>query len=161
MLHTLVLCPHAASSWEKHNTSYNGEEFNSFPEWLQLAFQQQSTEKVSLTATISWMLWKNRNDLIWNQRSMEPSEVVISANSVLNQWKSVQDRTFDRFLGYISQDDGDEHWHPPLTNSVKVNSDAAIFKDSNCYSYAIISRNHRGELIEARSSCLLVPRVEI
>ena len=97
------------------------------------------------------MIWKNRNELIWNQRSLNISEVVESAYSVLNQWRSVQDHTFDRFLGYMSHEDGDEHWHLPQPNSVKVNTDAAIFEDLNCYSHAFVVRNHEGRLVEARS----------
>lgn len=79
--------------------------------------------------------------------------MVESALSVLNQWKSVQDRTFDRFLGFMSLEDGDEHWSLPSSNSVKVNSDAAIFRETSCYSYACIVRDDKGSLIEARSKC--------
>ena len=80
--------------------------------------------------------------------------MVESAYSILNQWKSVQDRTFDHFMGYMTQNDGDEHWHSPMINSVKINFDAAIFEDSNCYSHAFVVRDHEGALIEARSKCL-------
>ncbi|XP_074347541.1 uncharacterized protein LOC141686402 [Apium graveolens] len=50
-------------------------------------------------------------------------------------------------------DDGLERWEPPRINSVKINSDAAIFAESSYYSYAFIIRNHDGELVEARSKC--------
>lgn len=91
---------------------------------------------------VCWMLGKNMNDLVWNQRSLEPFEVTESAISVLNQWRSVQDKTFDRFLGYMTYEDGDEHWHPPLSNSVKVNTDAAIFEETVSYNHAFIVRDH-------------------
>lgn len=35
----------------------------------------------------------------------------------------------------------------------KVNTDPAIFQASNCYFFAFAARNHKGELLEARSSC--------
>lgn len=60
---------------------------------------------------VCWMIWKNINDLVWNQHSMAPSEVVNSALSSLNQWKLVQDRTFDRFMGFMTQEDGVKQWH--------------------------------------------------
>lgn len=40
-----------------------------------------------------------------------------------------------------------------MGDKTKVNTDAAIFHTSNCYSYAFVARNQKGELIEARSSC--------
>lgn len=40
-----------------------------------------------------------------------------------------------------------------MKNKTKVNSDAAIFYRSNCYSDAFATRNQKGELIEARSRC--------
>lgn len=53
----------------------------------------------------------------------------------------------------MSQNDGDEHWHKPTVNSIKINSDAAIFEDSNSYGHAYIIRDHEGQLIEARTKC--------
>ena len=40
----------------------------------------------------------------------------------------------------------------PKENQTKVNTDAAVFGPSNCYSFAFAARNHKGELVEARSS---------
>lgn len=51
----------------------------------------------------------------------------------------------------MSHYDGDEYLHKPTINSIKINIDAAIFGDSNCYSRAYILRDHEGQLIEARS----------
>lgn len=58
-------------------------------------------------------------------------------------------------MGYMTHDGGDEHWHPPIFNSIKVNVDAAIFEESDQYSYATVIKNHAGELIEARSRYLI------
>lgn len=97
------------------------------------------------------MIWKSRNDLFWNQCSINPNEVVASARSVLDQWKNVQDRTFDRFLGYMSPEDGNEHWTLPSYNSVKINSDATIFEESDTYGIAFIVRDSAGQLVEAKT----------
>lgn len=86
---------------------------------------------------------------------MESSEVlvVVSANLCFNQWKSAQDKTFDSYLGFMTQADGNEHWELPTEGKVKINTDAAIFDESRRFSYAFIVRNHRGDLIEAVSRC--------
>lgn len=80
---------------------------------MDIYFEQHSMVEMTSIGMICWQLWKNKNDLIWNQRSMKASEVVDSATLILNQWQSVQDRTFDRFMGYMTPEDGDEHWNLP------------------------------------------------
>lgn len=40
------------------------------------------------------------------------------------------------------------------TFNIKINSDASIFEESNSYIHAFVVRDHKGELIEARSRCL-------
>lgn len=149
--HILVLCHHTSVCLTKIASSLMMEDVFSFTEWLSQVFQLQSKSVIHKTVMVCWMVWKSRNDLIWNQRSMEPNEVVESACSVLDQWKNVQDRSFDRFLGYMTPEDGCEHWSLPSPNSVKINSDAAIFKESNKYSVAYVVRDSAGQLIEART----------
>lgn len=41
----------------------------------------------------------------------------------------------------------------PARNSVKINTDAALFKDPRRYSYALIVRDYKGDLVEAVSKC--------
>lgn len=86
--------------------------------------------------------------------SQERLSMVESAYSVLNQWKNVQDKTFDRFMSCMTYEDGHEHWQPPPSDSVKINTDAAIFNDSNCYSHAFVVRNHAGDLVVAEAKCV-------
>lgn len=80
--------------------------------------------------------------------------MVVPAYWVLNLCRSVQDRTFDHFLGYMCPKDGDEHWSLPPLNGIKISSDVAIFGESNCYSYSFVVRDHKGNLVKARSKYL-------
>ncbi|KAK1377304.1 hypothetical protein POM88_033497 [Heracleum sosnowskyi] len=41
----------------------------------------------------------------------------------------------------------------PTENKIKVNTDAAIFDSSNCYSYSFVAKDHSDELVEAQSRC--------
>lgn len=79
--------------------------------------------------------------------------MVQSAKANLIQSQSVQYRTFDHFMGFMTHEDGQERWSPPTCNRIKINVDAAIFESSSCYSFAMVIRNHKGELLEAVSSC--------
>ena len=58
-----------------------------------------------------------------------------------------------RSWGLLNPCDGDERWSLPTKTQTKVNTEAAVFESLNCYSFAFAARNHKGELIEARSSC--------
>lgn len=40
-----------------------------------------------------------------------------------------------------------------MHNRVKINTDAAIFSDTNRFSHAQVVRDHNGELVEAMSRC--------
>lgn len=53
----------------------------------------------------------------------------------------------------LTHEDGDEHLHPPLSNSVKDNTDVAIFEETDCYNHAFIIQNNAWSLVESRSRC--------
>ena len=48
-------------------------------------------------------------------------------------------------MAYMNQDDG-EHCHTPLFNEIKINTDATIFENTNCYSHAFVVRDHERKL---------------
>ncbi|XP_074351310.1 uncharacterized protein LOC141690404 [Apium graveolens] len=108
---------------------------------------------LQLVAMLCWSLWKGRNALVWNNKGMVVSEIVESAVSILSQWHSAQDKFFDPSLGFMTHIDGDEHWCVPNDNMIKVNTDAAIFDNSQCFSFSVVARDHEGGLIEAISRC--------
>ncbi|XP_074351790.1 uncharacterized protein LOC141690935 [Apium graveolens] len=101
----------------------------------------------------AWSIWKNRNEVIWQQKGRESKDIVTSTIHVLNDWESAQDRSFDKSIGFITQADGDSHWQQPQMGTVKINNDAIMFKDSNSYSHVMVAHNHEGLMMEARSSC--------
>ena len=76
---------------------------------------------------LCWSVWKCRNDMVWKQKGLEVEDIVMSAKVVLNQWHSAQHKSFDHYLGLMTQDDGDDCWIAPKVSKVKVNTDAALF----------------------------------
>ncbi|KAL8118816.1 hypothetical protein AgCh_016347 [Apium graveolens] len=93
------------------------------------------------------------NEVVWNQKGIESSSVVVSASLYFNQGKSAQDKSFDNYLGFMTLADGKEHWECPNKGTVKINTNAALFEDSSRYSVSMVARNHSGELVEAISRC--------
>lgn len=81
-------------------------------------------------------------------------DVVESAKLAFRQWQSAQDKQFYSLLGFMSHEDGDEHWSLPLENKSKVNTDAVIFLSSSCYSFNFVAKKHVGDLIEVSLRCV-------
>ena len=122
-------------------------------EWFSELIQEHNTEEMKIISMVCWSLWKNRNNIVWNQKSLEATEVVNSAILVLNQWQSAQDRSFDNLFGFITPSDGKEHWQLPQMNTIKVNTDAALFEDSGHFSFSILARDHEGNMVEDKACC--------
>lgn len=118
------------------------------------------TEEMKIISMVCWSLWKNRNNIVWNQKSLEATKAVNSAILVLNQWQSVlkqwqsaQDRSFDNLFGFITPLNGKEHSQLSQMNTIKVNIDAVLFENSEHFSFSILARDHEGNMIEAKACC--------
>ncbi|XP_074327365.1 uncharacterized protein LOC141665282 [Apium graveolens] len=85
-------------------------------------------------------------------KGLDPEELVKSATLSLNQWRIAQDKTFDNYLGFMTLADRNEHWQLPPEGTIKVNTDAAYFAESNTYAYAMVARDHIGSLLEAKTA---------
>ncbi|XP_074366433.1 uncharacterized protein LOC141707268 [Apium graveolens] len=104
----------------------------------------------------------NVNELcpICNEAPKTVMHALVSCNFA-DQCHNLADTTFsssaqinyNTFAGFISSDDGNEQWHLPPDNSVKINVDATIFEDPRRYSYNFLTRDHSGFLVEAISKC--------
>lgn len=102
---------------------------------------------------VAWPIWNNRNDVVWKQKGREYTEIVTSPTQILNNWEFAQDKSFDSSFGFITQTEGDMCWKQPMLGTVKVNTDAALFEDSDICSYAMVARDHNGQMLKAKSSC--------
>lgn len=151
--HSLVSCQFAKQCWGHAGINLAGDEQCSFYRWISEAFQNCNAVKMQDIFMLCWTIWRNRNSIVWNQRGEEFSEVCKSAKLQLNQWKNAQDKSFDNFLGFMSQEDGKERWECPQEGTIKINVDATLFETSNTYCYSMIARDHKGELIVAGTKC--------
>lgn len=151
--HILVTCPFAAQCWQHFGYNYDVVTNLQVDSWFQNTMQQGMNGMTRKIFMIAWSIWKNRNGVVWQQKGRESKDIVASALQILNNWESAQDKSFDNSFGFIIQSDGDTHWQQPQAGTVKINTDAALFEDSQTYSHAMVARNHEGTLLEAKSSC--------
>ncbi|KAK1353661.1 hypothetical protein POM88_052026 [Heracleum sosnowskyi] len=91
VIHVLTRCSFAILCWDQLDWLRDGQEYSNFAEWLNDVFQKCTAEEVRIVSMVCWCLWKNRNDIVWNQKSSDATTVVYSARNVLDQWQSAQD----------------------------------------------------------------------
>ncbi|XP_074347458.1 uncharacterized protein LOC141686316 [Apium graveolens] len=108
-------------------------------EWMERSSHQNSKEQFEGLTMLCLALWRNRNNIVWNQRGSNIAELVESANLYLSQWEIAQDKSFYNYLGFMTLADGNEQWQQPPEDMIKVNTDEACFVESNSYTYSMIS----------------------
>lgn len=81
--HALVTCPFAEECWKYAGLPTVIGDFRLFIDWFAIVLQQCKQKDIHLIIMLCWMVWKNRNDLIWNHHSLQVREVVELATSIL------------------------------------------------------------------------------
>ena len=151
--HILVSCEFSARVWHLSGLGVSTSAPASFSTWLDAEFDKSLEEQMTLIAMVSSAIWHCRNQLVWNQRHLAAPEVVRLAKSVLGQWASAQDRTADLSLGNLQPEDGASRWCAPKEGVLKINTDASLFNDHNCFSFCCVARDHLSSFIEAVTIC--------
>lgn len=109
-------------------------------EWLLLFFGCVFPDRWGGIAAIMWSLWKNRNQVVWeNKRAL--ANFVASVMSLLQAWLQVNVRDAEKHNSY-----GPEFqspiWVKPDVGWFKINVDAAVFEFDGAVSAAV--RNWNG-----------------
>lgn len=122
-----------------------------FFDWIEGVLESISQDRRALVATVSWTVWKVRNDKVWNNKNNFANSVLFSARSYLTQWRETQSRALVALPRAGLAEDGASSWVKPQELTVKVNVDAAIFQEHVSYGAGMVARNFRGELLQART----------
>lgn len=89
VLHSLVLCKFAKECRRSTGYIFNDQMYNSFQQWLKMISDVFKKDDMHLIVSIYWSLWRNMNEIVWNQRGNKFVQVVESAKQIFNQWKEV------------------------------------------------------------------------
>lgn len=149
--HTLVTCPFAHQCWQKRGTVVQVTGDESFAWWLQKMIDRNNKNQYGEIATMCWIIWQARNNLVWNRNRSEVQNVVYSTKRYLVEWKQAQVISTKTLYRDIVQDDGGDSWVKPNKNIVKITVDAAVFKDQAKYGVGMLVRDDEGEIIQGRS----------
>ncbi|KAM6593181.1 hypothetical protein CsatA_000884 [Cannabis sativa] len=152
IVHLLIQCSFAQSCW--HRSSLNAAALldGKFSTWFELFVMPSSPDVREEAVMICWAIWNARNAFIWKGKSTSASDVILSARVNLNQWKNAQLKKKGPLFLASGENEGSEHWSKPVTNTIKVNVDGAIFEAEGWYGTGLVARNCHGQLLEALSS---------
>lgn len=100
--------------------------------------------------TICWVIWKARNELIWNNKHTQTSVAIASAKIYLVQWRNAQRSSLKALFPTLMVGDGAVSWVKPQETIMKVTVDARTFSEYNSTGVGTVARDTRGELIQAR-----------
>ncbi|CAN1335690.1 Putative ribonuclease H protein At1g65750 [Linum perenne] len=113
--------------------------------WLFRIIDTASCEQVQRTFVVLWVIWKERNDRVWNHQSRPPELVVRNGWDQVEEWRLAQNRRPER----VDRDQRTEcrQWHKPERGRVKVNVDAAFFREQRKIGVGIVARDSSGHLL--------------
>lgn len=150
-LHALAMCPKAAQIWSLLIPDIDQQVQGDFFDWMDRVLSQVDKDQRALIATVSWAIWRARNEKVWNNKNSSVNGVLFSAKSYLTQWRETQSRSFVTLPHAGLPDDGAFTWVKPQEALVKVNVDAALFSEQLSFGAGMVGRDSRGELIQART----------
>lgn len=149
--HALVYCTTAAQCWQRILPEVSLQEGEDLYGWWKIVLERCNKDKQAEVATISWTIWKARNDRVWNNKQAQVNGVLSSAKSYLEQWRIAQrSSSKDLFPNHVDGD-GAVAWVKPQEANIKITVDAAIFTEYNFSGMGLVARDKRGELVKART----------
>ncbi|XP_074346848.1 uncharacterized protein LOC141685655 [Apium graveolens] len=150
-IHALVTCPKAAHIWSLIIPDINQQVEEDFFEWMDRVLSQVDKERRALIVTVSWAIWRVRNEKVWRNKNCSANGVLYSAKSYLTQWRETQSRSFVTLPHAGQADDGAFTWVKSQESLVKVNVDAALFPEQLLFGAGMVIRDCRGDLIQAKT----------
>ncbi|XP_074347538.1 uncharacterized protein LOC141686399 [Apium graveolens] len=151
IMHSLVNCPIARQCWFMVLPGQYWDVNMEFTGWIKMVFELESKSKCAEVVMVCWTIWRARNDLVWNQKYTRVTRIVAEAKQHLTQWNFAQNRLSWASLQLSVEGDGAVVWVRPVTNTVKVSVDAAVFEDRDAVGFGLIARDSDGMLIAAKS----------
>uniref|UniRef100_A0A803NXD6 CAAX prenyl protease 1 homolog n=1 Tax=Cannabis sativa TaxID=3483 RepID=A0A803NXD6_CANSA len=119
-------------------------------------FQRWNSGDRQMGAMLCWVIWQDRNNKVWNDKSGSVKNVVVLARTNLEQWLFAQEKNFSPSYFSVGIDEGDEQWCAPHVDYYKINVDAATFSDKHRFNFGWVLRDAKGYVIKLDQNYLLI-----
>lgn len=148
IIHCLVTCRDVQQCWNRVGIGTQNIADADFLGWSVTKFEILPTRQKCLLVMVCLAIWGARNELVWQNRRSPILNIVTSAIGHLDQWQSAQKFKNESPNSGLQQGDGAERWSVPVSNSIKVNVDAALFEEERKYVIGMVVRDNKGLLQE-------------
>jgi ribonuclease HI len=112
----------------------------------------ETHESAGLFAMMLWVLWQNRNNMVWNTTQEIGRHLGMKARHLWSEWSDVQRIQQGQRLPVQNQQL--HGWEKPQQGWFKCNIDAGFFRDSNSTTTGWCLRDHMGRFIMAGTTRL-------
>ena len=93
---------------------------------------------------IVWALWQRRNDIIWNNKTKPPIDVVNQATQLLEDWKLTKSK---ETTSTPEQTNHLGKWSISVIGTLKCNFDASLFTNPHRSGYGCVVRDNNGSFV--------------
>jgi ribonuclease HI len=107
--------------------------------------QSSGRKEAGRAAMLLWVLWKNRNNWVWNHEKEHGQHLEYKAMQLWHEWEAVQ-------LVYSSSTQQEQQprlvtWQPPPQGKYKCNIDVGVHGEEKKTSMGWCVRDHRGQFV--------------
>jgi ribonuclease HI len=110
----------------------------------------EDKDKAGLFAVMVWVLWSNRNSMVWEDKSEQGRTLGYKAHQLWYEWAAVQQ--FQQATARSEQQQRIIKWEKPMLGWYKCNVDAAFHQNLNKTSTGWCLRDHRGCFVMAETT---------
>jgi ribonuclease HI len=107
--------------------------------------QSSGRKEAGRAAMLLWVLWKNRNNWVWNHEKEHGQHLGYKAMQLWHEWEAIQ-------LVYSSSTQQEQQprlvtWQPPPQGKYKCNIDVGVHGEEKKTSMGWCVRDHRGQFV--------------
>ncbi|KAL0399602.1 UNVERIFIED_CONTAM: hypothetical protein Sradi_2303500 [Sesamum radiatum] len=144
--HTFLLCPFARMVWALLDLRW--DVISAWPsnarDWIFSVNQKLDKTDFSLFLVICWSIWWCRNQRWAQNEVVSPEQTIAFARNYLCAFSGF----LDPHRSLLTR------WVAPNNDAVKLNSDAAMFRETGDIGIGVIARDSQGQCVEWKSPVL-------
>jgi ribonuclease HI len=151
--HIFFTCPRVRLSWEAAGLMnvliHKLHVFNNAADLLFNICSSEDSNNAGRVATLLWYIWQSRNDIVWNNNQPSMTQIGLNAFNAWQVWfeaNNVQSSSQQQ-----AQNVTNTCWNKPSQGWIKINVDAAFFRDQGMTSVACCVRDETGSFICAKT----------
>jgi ribonuclease HI len=123
------------------------QQFSNAKELILDICAKEDTHTAGQFAFLIWLLWKNRNNSVWNNEKETGRCLGVKAQQLWNEWYAVQ--AWQHGTTTAVQQQQQTQWQRPPVNWLKCNVDAGFHQTINRTSGGWCLRDNRGQFVVA------------